>query len=111
MQEEDSWILMRHVAVNGHDVDTRRAKGFEHWLQLVFEHGEVSIHNRVVVSAGEGGPGVHAHFFTRLFASVHLHRSTESSFEHAVFGFAFVAEHFLKRSGRNGTLASNSRSS
>src|SRR5438477_11350980 len=99
MQEQGSWILMRHVAVNGHDVNTRGAKAFEHWLQFIFEDGEVSVDDSVIIGAGERGPSIDSHFLGGFATAGHLGCPAHDIFEHAVVYLPF-AENLLD--GRRG---------
>src|SRR5438094_5495909 len=41
MEEKDARVLVRHVAMNRHDVDPFMAKGFQHRLQFIFKHSKV----------------------------------------------------------------------
>ena len=50
-----------HVLVDGDDVDVGLAQRLEHALQLALLHREVTVDDRLVVAAGERGPGVDAH--------------------------------------------------
>jgi hypothetical protein len=58
--------------VNGHDIDVSFSQRLEHRLQFVFQHSEVTVHQRVVIRARKRGPSVHPHLFCHLAAARHF---------------------------------------
>lgn len=56
VQEDDPRLLVGHVVVARHHVDAAFPESLEHRLKLVLLHGEVAVHHRLAVAAGEDGP-------------------------------------------------------
>src|SRR4051812_48295395 len=100
MEKESAGLLVRHVVMNGDDVDALVAQTPEHWLQLVFQHREVTIDNCIVIGARECRPGVYAHFLGCIATTWHLRFAPDNEFEHAVVRLPF-AENGFDRWRRN----------
>jgi len=66
-------------------------KVFSDILEFGFVHREVTVDERFVVSTGESAPRVHAHLIANRDA-VHLRRSADYKFVHAVLVLALQAE-------------------
>lgn len=96
VEENHARFFPDHVMMDGDNVDAGLAERFEGGLEFVSEHDEVTVHDGVVVGAGESGPGIDAHFFPRFTAAGHFDGTSENGFEHAVLGFALRAENFLE---------------
>src|SRR5262249_42664360 len=84
MDEEHFRLFTRHMMVNGDDVDVVMPQGAQDHGQLVFLNGEVAVHHRAVIIAGEGCPSVHPHILSRGTAAGHLRLASEDHFEHAI---------------------------
>src|SRR5919108_2533785 len=69
--------------MDGYDVNPRAAQCLEDALELVFVHREVAIHNSLLITAGEGCPGIDAHRVTDDVA-IYLGGSTEGDLINAV---------------------------
>ncbi len=100
VQEEVARRLLRHVLVDGDDVDAVGAHRLENCLQLALEHGEVAIDDCLLIAARERGPGVDAHLVADLDA-VHRRLATDNDLDHAVAGLRFRPEHLLDRCRRD----------
>lgn len=57
---------------SGDDVDALRPQRFQHGLQFCFSHGEIPVHQRVVVGSGKRSPGLHPHLLVPIAAAGHL---------------------------------------
>ena len=62
VQEQNARFFPRHVLVDRDDVDALLTHGFQHRLKLALGHREIAVDNSFIVSAGERGPGIDAHF-------------------------------------------------
>src|SRR5438105_8927609 len=91
VQEEHPRLLVRHVLVDGDDVDAAGAQRLEHLLQLALDHGEVAIDNRAIVGPGERGPGVHAHRIAHRLAG-HLDLAPDGDLVDALVHLAAAPE-------------------
>ena len=56
VEKQDTRLLAGHVLMDGDDQDAGLAKSLEHRLELRLDHGEVAVHDRLVVRAGERRP-------------------------------------------------------
>jgi len=79
MEKHDTRFFVRHVLMDGDDVDLFLKQRPQDRLQFIFGHREVSINNSVVVTAGERRPCVDAHVLVDRDA-VHLCRATSREF-------------------------------
>src|SRR5437870_247996 len=61
VEKHDTRLFMRHVLMNGDNVDLVFEQGPQDGLQLIFCDREVSINYGVVVAAREPRPRVYAH--------------------------------------------------
>src|SRR6476660_695537 len=53
MEKHDPRFFVRHVLMDGHDVDLFFEQRFQYLLQFILGYREVSIDNRIVVASGE----------------------------------------------------------
>jgi len=84
MEEHDSRLFMRHVLMDGYNVDLVLDQRFQNGLQLMLRDCEISIDNCIIVAAGERRPRVDAHIIADGDA-VHFCRVTDAEFYHSVF--------------------------
>src|SRR5262249_25036611 len=87
--------FMRHVVMNGDNVDAPAAKAPKHRLQFVLAHTEIAIHDRVIVGARKPGPSVDAHLLRHRAATRHLRLASDDDFEHAVVRLTLDAENIF----------------
>ena len=91
MEKQNARLLVRHVRVDRHDINSGNSQGLKTRLQFVFANSEISVNNGVVIDAGESNPRVHAHFLVDIYA-VHFRGAADGEFNHAVIHFAVHAE-------------------
>src|SRR5947207_2656539 len=103
MKEHDARFFMGHVLMNRDDLDGVLEQRFQHRLQFIFGHGEISIDDRVVICARKCRPGIDAHRVVDLRA-VHLCRTADCEFHHSLFCFALHTKDRTQRLGRNRIL-------
>ena len=100
MEKHHAGLFVGHVLVDRYDVYSFFEQRSCRWLQFIFGHGEISVDNSVVVAAGEGGPGVHAHGVVDLYA-MHCCWATERELHHSVFQFPLRPEDLVQWRSRN----------
>src|SRR4051794_38844217 len=103
MEKHHARLFVRHVLVNGYDVDLVLTQRFQHGLQFVFGHYEVAIDDRIVVAPSERRPRVYAHILADVYA-MHCCRSAERELDHSVFRFSLCSKHFIKRRSSDRTF-------
>src|SRR4029077_16846108 len=102
MEEHDSRLFMRHVLVDGNNVDLLLQQRLQNRLPFIFGDCKISIDNCIVVTTGERRPRVDAHVVTERDAA-HFCRPTEREFYHSVLRFTLRSEDLVERPSSNRT--------
>jgi hypothetical protein len=87
---------MRHMRMDGDDINSGLAECLERTLQFILSHREISIHKRVVVGTGKCRPGVSPHVFADRDA-MHFGWVSDRKLHHAGVCVAFHSENRFER--------------
>src|SRR3989442_15417504 len=106
MEEHDARLLVRHVRVDGDDVDVGRPERPQHRLQLALQHREVAIYHGGLVSSRKCRPRVDPHLRPE-FEPVRLRPLREHELCHSVLRLGRAAEDGFERLRVDGVLGGN----
>lgn len=103
IEEEVARFHHGHVVMNRDDVDATGTETLQDRLRLVFQHGKIAVHHRVVSGSREGGPGVCSHILSDLASAGHFWIAPDDELHHAVLFLWLSSEHSDERSSADRT--------
>ena len=99
MEEQNTWLLVRHVGMDRDDVDAAYPNRSKGGLQLVLGHGEISVNNGIIIAAGKRRPCVDAHSVVDFY-TMHRRRMTDGNLSIPLFASPVIPKILSSGSAR-----------